>query len=333
MFKLNYFCLKLLVISLFLFSFCLPALSQVTYEGREFGPEYFFAIQGEVYGQAAPGVQAVLVNGRQIPLDQNLNYKTNVFLEKGQKYLTIQTRYKGLYFTKKYLVIRHPKVKKAFKLHVPRSEYQKMVSRPPLIPTEKKSEEVLKPEYKVSPDFAAEEFKNRQAIRDLSDAIASDGYGIEPEADRDSVEWLNSILRTPGFYDIWRKKHPHVELTPEIRYLVRATNTYRHKRFEDLSPSQQRNIMLLNRLLLQLTYPDLCPLLRNKPFAGWLGFEFVAQLAADKFLAVRKVDGKYFAFIYDAKTRFWVHLDEISAQELKDLLDEGIIPIYIDYQE
>jgi hypothetical protein len=335
MFKLNYLRLKLFLIVLLLFSLCLPALSQVTYQGREFGPEYFFAIQGEVYGQAAPGAQSVFVNGKQIPFDQNLNYKTNVYLENGQKYLTIQTRYRGVYFTKKYLVIRHPKAKKAFKLHVPRAEYQKIVSRPGPRPAEKKPEEkeVVKPEYDVDPDFTAEEFKNKDAIAALSNAIASDRYGIEPAADRDSVEWLNSVLRTPDFYDRWRKKHPDLELTPEIRYLVRATNTYRHKRFEGLTASQQSNIMLLNRLLLELTYPDLCPLLRNKPFAAWLGFEFVAELAPDKFLAVRKVNGKYFAFIYDAKTRFWIHLHEISHQELKDLLDQGTIPIYIDYQE
>ena len=83
---------------------------------KKYGPSYFFAIQGEVYGQTAPGIEAVLVNGKPVPIDKDLTFRTKVSLAKGQKYLTIETRYKNLRFIKKYLVIRHPKAQKTFKV-------------------------------------------------------------------------------------------------------------------------------------------------------------------------------------------------------------------------
>jgi hypothetical protein len=46
-------------------------------------------------------------------------------------------------------------------------------------------------------------------------------------------------------------------------------------------------------------------------------------------LVVRQVDGKYFASIYDAKTKIWVPLSEVNHQELVDLLEEGTIPLFI----
>ena len=310
------------------------AQAQEMYKGKEYGPEYFFAIQGEVSGQAAPGVQAVNVNGKPVRIDENLNFQVRVTLVEGEKYLAIETRYKGLSFTKKYLVIRHPKASKTFKIHVPKSEFQKMITL--ARPTKKRGaikppvkEEPQAPTYKGSPKFIAEEFWSRANIRKLSQAIDKDNYGIKLTAPVGSVERLNELLQTPSFYDKWRKKFPKKELTEDIIYLVRETNKYRHLPWSKLTPAQQRNIMLLNRLLLELTYPELCPWLKNKVFEdpNWLGFQFVAEIAPGKLLVVRKVDEKYFALIYDRATRVWVHLHDLDRLELKDLLEKGQLPI------
>ena|GEM_PF-6520266 len=124
---------KLLVFTIGFTLLALPALaaeSDVTkVNEKEYGPEYFYAIEGEVYGQAAPGIESVLVNGQEISFDKNLIFRSKVSLKEGEKYLTVETRYKGLRFIKKYLVIRHPKAQKTFKVHLPQKEFTDIIAK------------------------------------------------------------------------------------------------------------------------------------------------------------------------------------------------------------
>jgi hypothetical protein len=66
--------------------------------------------------------------------------------------LNIETRYLGLNFVKKYLVIRHPKVEKSFTIHVPKQEFQKIIETKPVAikpkPPEQKT--VVKKEPKIT---------------------------------------------------------------------------------------------------------------------------------------------------------------------------------------
>lgn len=96
---------------------------------KDYGPEYYYAVSGTVSGQAAPGVQSIYINSKKMALDAGLNFYTNVSLAQGQKYLTITTAYRNLKFTRKYLVIRHPKIKKPFVIHVPKQEFQKIIEK------------------------------------------------------------------------------------------------------------------------------------------------------------------------------------------------------------
>ncbi len=120
------------LLSIFLFS---PSFSfaeefePIKVKGKKYDITYFYKIEGDVFGQAAPGVELVLVNGKPIPIGKNLVFKTKVTLDKGQKYLIIETRYKGLRFIKKYLVIRHPRAQKTFKVSIPQEEFFKIVER------------------------------------------------------------------------------------------------------------------------------------------------------------------------------------------------------------
>lgn len=297
------------------------------YKGKEYGPEYFFAIQGEVYGQAAPGVQAVYVNDKRVRIDKNLNFRTKVYLKKGQKYLTIDTRYKGLRFIKKYLVIRHPKAPKTFKIHVPKKEFQKIISKTKPVPKKKKIVKKPKPSF----GFKSHEFKGPYTAKALTRAIETDDYGVETSAPEGSTKWLNEILRAPNFYESWRTKDKNVILTKEMKRLIKETKGYRNKPFAKLTRLQQLKIIRLNRLLLEATYPLLAPKslpegLMAEEDEKWLGFEFVAELERGKFLVVRRVNGKYFAAVLDAKTNIWLPLHEISHQEFKDLLEKGKLP-------
>jgi len=312
---------------LLLFFFNCSHAGAVIYEGREYGPEYFFAIEGEVYGQAAPGVQSVYVNDKPVKIDKDLNFSTKVSLKKGQEYLTIVTRYRGLRFTKKYLVIRHPKAPKTFKIHVPKQEFQKIIrSARPAVPKPKP-----KPKPKASFGFKGREFMGPYTIKALAQAIEADDYGIETKSPKGSLGWINEILRTPNFYDLWRAKNKNVILTAEMKRLIRETSGYRNKPFSQLTREQQMKIIRLNRLLIEVTYPLLAPKsipegLLAEEDEKWLGFEFAAELEPGKIIVVRRVDGKFFGTVLDTKTHFWLPLHEITYREFRDLLEEGIIP-------
>ncbi|MBU0672547.1 MAG: hypothetical protein KJ732_05935 [Candidatus Margulisbacteria bacterium] len=309
---------------------------------KDYGPEYFFAIQGEVMGQAAPGVKSVKVNGQPVAIDPDLNFKARVTLKDGQKYLTIETLYKGLRFTKKYLVIRHPKAPKTFKITIPQQEFKKIVTRKEPVSRKRvvRREPAKKPKPKPKPKgsfgFKAREFNDpRYNVKDLAAAIEKDNYGFKLSSAKGSLKWLNELLRQPGFYDVWKKnpKHQNLILSADVKRLIKETAKYRHKPFNKLTRAQQLKIIRLNRLLLEVTYPLLCP--KSSLFGiseedeNWLGFEFVAELTADKYLVVRKVNGKFFALIYDLRSKAWIPLHEISQQELFDLLEEGTVPLFI----
>ena len=138
----GFFCVSLLLLCVFSgTAFGATSNTYEIYGGKRYDSSYFFAIAGEVVGQAAPGVESVTVNGMPVSLDNNLNFSAKVYLPAGQKYLTISTKYKGLRFIKQYLVIRHPAAPKTFTIRVPKQEYKKIVA--PSAPPPKKS----KPKY------------------------------------------------------------------------------------------------------------------------------------------------------------------------------------------
>ncbi len=120
----------------------------IMYAGKKYDSSYFFAIQGEVAGQAAPGVQYVYVNAKPVKLKSDRSFVAKVKLKKGQKYLVIDTKYQGLRFIKKYLVIRHPKVQKTFKIKIPEKEFRKII-KPKKTITKKKPAPKKKPKRVV----------------------------------------------------------------------------------------------------------------------------------------------------------------------------------------
>lgn len=99
--------------------------------GIAWGASKFPPISGQVYGQAVPGVKSLTINGKAIPLDNNLNFRTVVNLKEGEKYLTLNINYGSFRIIKKYTIIRKPQVK-TFKVYVPKENIQKPAGIAPL---------------------------------------------------------------------------------------------------------------------------------------------------------------------------------------------------------
>ncbi|MFA5840294.1 MAG: hypothetical protein WC890_06550 [Candidatus Margulisiibacteriota bacterium] len=130
---------QLTAVCLVLIAFCLTSPAYA-----EYGPEYFSAIEGEVSGQAAPGVQSVLVNGKAVKIKSNYSFSANVSLAEGQKYLIIETHYKNIGFIKKFLVVRQPGMAKSFKIVVPKSDFKKLAAPKKYKATIKRIKKILR---------------------------------------------------------------------------------------------------------------------------------------------------------------------------------------------
>lgn len=81
------------------------------------------------------------------------------------------------------------------------------------------------------------------------------------------IEGLNAALRVTGFYANWRLRHAGAELSHELKELVAATERSRGARFEKLSLLEQLPVLRLNRLLVELSFPELSPRYADKPYA------------------------------------------------------------------
>jgi poly-D-alanine transfer protein DltD len=86
----------------------------------------FPPIAGEIYGQAAPGVRAISVNGKPVKFDAAQNFKATVSLKAGERYLVLRVNYGDLRIVKKYLILRKPAVK-SFKVFVPKEKMEKEI--------------------------------------------------------------------------------------------------------------------------------------------------------------------------------------------------------------
>jgi hypothetical protein len=188
------------LILLSLIYFCIhPGIGSATeisefekYKEKQFGPEYYNAIEGEVYGQTAPGIQAVYVNGKPIKISDDFTFRTKVSLKKGEKYLTIETHYEGIRFIKKYLVIRYPKAEKKFAIHVPQKEFHKIIKtaetiakaekKPPAEKAVKKAKPKPKPKARPKPKPKAKPVSEAKLVSEAK-TLAEAGPETNPAAE------------------------------------------------------------------------------------------------------------------------------------------------------
>lgn len=113
--------------------------------------------------------------------------------------------------------------------------------------------------------FPRDAFKDDALASALAQKICSEIFPPEERQyysdnvnDYDNLNKL--ILMEPKFYGYWQVNFGNkIALTKETEELAAATKESRGKKFLDLTGSEIDKIARLNRLLLEATYPQLCP--------------------------------------------------------------------------
>lgn len=106
--------------------------------------------------------------------------------------------------------------------------------------------------------FRVSEFEEHYDITQLCSAIKED-ISISLNANENTVAWLNELLKIPNLYEKFNKKIEVARLSQEINTLIEHTKDLHNKRFSELDNDSQRDIVKLNRLLLEHFYPGKTP--------------------------------------------------------------------------
>jgi hypothetical protein len=112
--------------------------------------------------------------------------------------------------------------------------------------------------------------------------------------------------------------------------LIAETQAYRYQPFSRLSAYQQKKIMLLNRLLLEVLFAD-APHRGTWQAAGIIPtftktkqYLYVWEFSEGKLLAVKQKQGSYSADIYIPVSKKWLSLKGLSEKDLQELIDKPI---------
>ena len=119
-------------------------------------------------------------------------------------------------------------------------------------------------EAKGSSDFSVYEFKAPFTIEGLCKAINTDNYNLSLNAQDNTIERLNELLKTPDLYDKLRENKNNISFSVSVTDLVTKTSGYRNKSFLGLISREQRDIKRLNRFLIEETYPQQTPKNQDK---------------------------------------------------------------------
>ena len=110
-------------------------------------------------------------------------------------------------------------------------------------------------------NLTAEEFKNNglDPLK-LYNALAKAGYIAGAAASAEQlVNKIIAAIEQPFLYDRLTMDNPEASQTDEIKALKAQTDTLRPKPFGDLSYTERKAIVNLNRLMLELIYPNETP--------------------------------------------------------------------------
>jgi len=106
--------------------------------------------------------------------------------------------------------------------------------------------------------FRGLEFENEYPVMNLCNAIKKDII-ISLKAKENTIDWLNELLRVPNLYEKFNKKTETAGFSQEMITLIENTNNLRNKSFSELDYDSRRDIVKLNRLLLEHFYPLITP--------------------------------------------------------------------------
>lgn len=105
----------------------------------------------------------------------------------------------------------------------------------------------------LTPEFTPDEFKERDHIEKLCNAIMSDGFSHQLNSQIYTLDWLNELLRSADFYSFISQKRSFQKVQAETKsYLEELKRRYDETKNE-------RDLMVLNRMLIEEFYPGLAP--------------------------------------------------------------------------
>lgn len=118
------------------------------------------------------------------------------------------------------------------------------------------------PKTYTASEFSEEEFKGGFRVDALCAAVKADQYETGPGNHACSIKTLNELLRNRFLYKAWVRKKKNVVLSDKVKSLVRISQGYRGS-FSALTDRQKQSLLRRNRLLIEATYPTLCPKSRD----------------------------------------------------------------------
>ncbi|MDD5382745.1 MAG: hypothetical protein PHH60_03720 [Candidatus Margulisbacteria bacterium] len=119
----------------------------------------------------------------------------------------------------------------------------------------------------IPSEFSRNEFKDQAQVKALCYVLDATYKGLISFYIY-NIEGLNQLIEIPHFGDMWARKSAGIELTDEIRGLIKETEGFRQYRFDELSEQEREAIRRLNRLLIEAAYPQLCPRIRDRKRDG-----------------------------------------------------------------
>jgi len=102
------------------------------------------------------------------------------------------------------------------------------------------------------------EFQKDYTIATLCSAIQADIH-LSLEATENTIEWLNEFLKVPDLYERFNEKINNRRLSREIEALVNNSKNFRNMKYSELNNDRQKDIIKLNRLLLEHLYAGQTP--------------------------------------------------------------------------
>ncbi|MBI5640526.1 MAG: hypothetical protein HZA17_08885 [Nitrospirae bacterium] len=105
--------------------------------------------------------------------------------------------------------------------------------------------------------FRPEEFSGDLTVKSLCSAILRDRYKIRLRHRECGIDMLNEILESRYFYAAWKEKKS-LSLSSRAKRLIRASRGY-PAGFRTLSENRKKVVIQLNRLIIEETYPLICP--------------------------------------------------------------------------
>ena len=117
-------------------------------------------------------------------------------------------------------------------------------------------------------EFDGVDYSKENLFSEVSKVFFAEEFSF-PE---NTIDALNYTLETPGFYRMWMESQGGVTaLNKSIHALEKKTRHYRNKQFVLLEEKCQENIVRLNRQLLEITYPNSCPIAKEvMKVRGWV---------------------------------------------------------------